>query len=41
MDTSITTRRARNGSVILTDRLCTKRVFKRVKYYERKCPAYT
>jgi integrase len=38
MDTTITTGRARNGSVILTDRLCTKRVAKRIKYYDRKCP---
>src|SRR5215831_9123439 len=37
MDTTIT-RRARNGSVILTDRLCTKRVAERIKYYDRKCP---
>lgn len=37
MDTT-TTRRARNGSVILTDRLCTKRVTERIKYYDRKCP---
>ncbi|WOH48255.1 site-specific integrase [Bradyrhizobium sp. sBnM-33] len=42
MDTTITTepagKRARNGSVILTDRLCEKRVPKRVKIYDRKCP---
>jgi hypothetical protein len=38
MDTTITNRRARNGSVILTDRLCTKRVTERIKYYDRKCP---
>jgi integrase len=42
MDTTITTepagKRARNGSVILTDRLCEKRVTKRVKFYDRKCP---
>ncbi|MCK1642651.1 site-specific integrase [Bradyrhizobium sp. 157] len=31
-------KRARNGSVILTDRLCEKRVTKRVKIYDRKCP---
>jgi len=37
MDTT-TTRRARNGSVNLIDRLCTKRVAERVKYYDRKCP---
>lgn len=30
--------RARKGSVILTDRLCEKRVAKRVKFYDRKCP---
>ncbi|MCK1713071.1 Arm DNA-binding domain-containing protein, partial [Bradyrhizobium sp. 143] len=42
MDTTITTgpagKRARNGSVILTDRLCEKRVAKRAKFYDRKCP---
>jgi integrase len=31
-------KRMRNGSVILTDRLCEKRVAKRVKVYDRKCP---
>jgi len=30
--------RLRNGSVILTDRLCEKRVAKRLKFYDRKCP---
>jgi integrase len=42
MDTTITTepagKRARNGSIILTGRLCEKRVAKRVKFYDRKCP---
>ena len=42
MNTTITTepagKRARNGSVILTDRMCEKRVTKRVKIYDRKCP---
>jgi hypothetical protein len=42
MDTTTTTepvgKRARNGSLILTDRLCEKRVAKRVKIYDRKCP---
>jgi integrase len=42
MDTTITTepagKRARNGSVILTDRPCEKRVNKRGKVYDRKCP---
>jgi integrase len=42
MDTITTTgpaaKGARNGSVILTDRLCEKRVAKRVKFYDRKCP---
>src|SRR4029078_1027353 len=33
-----TTPRARNGSTILTDRMCEKRVAKRVKIYDRKCP---
>src|SRR5258707_7604064 len=31
-------KRARNGSVILTDRMCEKRVAKRTKIYDRKCP---
>src|SRR5450432_3651427 len=31
-------KRARNGSVILTDRLCQKHVTKRIKIYDRKCP---
>jgi integrase len=42
MDTTITTepagKRMRNGSVILTDRHCEKRVDRRVKIYDRKCP---
>jgi hypothetical protein len=42
MDTTTTTeragKRARNGSMILTDRLCERRVPKRVKIYDRKCP---
>jgi integrase len=42
MGTTITTtpvgKRARNGSVILTDRLCENRVAKRAKLYDRKCP---
>ena len=42
MNTTITTepsgKRMRNGSVILTDRLCEKRVAKRAKFYDRKCP---
>src|ERR1700731_43067 len=41
MDTTITTepvgKRARNSSVVLTDRMCEKRVAKRVKFYDRKC----
>ena len=32
------TNRARNGAVILTNRHCEKRVAKRVKIYDRKCP---
>jgi integrase len=31
-------KRGRNASVILTDRMCEKRVAKRVKIYDRKCP---
>jgi integrase len=40
MDTTTepTGKRARNGSVILTDRMCEKRVAERVKIYDRKCP---
>jgi integrase len=42
MDTTTTTepagKRARNSSVVLTDRMCEKRVAKRVKIYDRKCP---
>src|SRR3954454_13128641 len=42
MDSSIAPssagKRGRNSSVILTDRLCEKRVAKRTKLYDRKCP---
>jgi integrase len=42
MDTTIANepvgKRARNSSVVLTDRMCEKRVAKRVKFYDRKCP---
>jgi integrase len=41
MHTTITepvAKRARNRGVILTDRLCEKRVTKRAKIYDRKCP---
>jgi integrase len=42
MDITTTTepagKRARNGSVVLTDRMCERRVAKRVKIYDRKCP---
>ena len=31
-------KRGRNGSVVLTDRMCEKRVTKRTKIYDRKCP---
>src|SRR6476646_1517441 len=31
-------KRGRNSSVILTDRMCEKRVAKRTKLYDRKCP---
>jgi hypothetical protein len=31
-------KRGRNGSVILTDRMCERRVTKRIKIYDRKCP---
>jgi integrase len=33
-----TTKRARNSSIVLTDRICGKRVDKRVRIYDRKCP---
>src|SRR5262249_6937321 len=36
--TEPTAKRARNGSVILTDRMCEKRVTERAKIYDRKCP---
>jgi len=42
MDTTITTepagKRARNSGIVLTDRMCEKRVAKRAKIYDRKCP---
>ena len=42
MNTTTTTepagKRMRNSSVVLTDRLCEKRVAKRVRIYDRKCP---
>src|SRR6478672_4887300 len=40
MDTTTTAEPAgkRASSVILTDRMCEKRVAKRVKFYDRKCP---
>ncbi|MGL3108908.1 tyrosine-type recombinase/integrase [Bradyrhizobium sp. BR 1432] len=38
MNTTTTTERPRKGGVVLTDRLCEKRVTKRVKIYDRKCP---
>jgi integrase len=42
MDTTTTTqpagKRARSSSVVLTDRMCEKRVAKRAKIYDRKCP---
>jgi hypothetical protein len=31
-------KRGRTSSVILTDRLCEKRVARRTKFYDRKCP---
>lgn len=42
MDSNITPspagKRGRNSSAILTDRMCEKRVAKRTKLYDRKCP---
>jgi integrase len=42
MDTTTTTepagKRARNSGVVLTDRMCEKRVAQRSKIYDRKCP---
>ena len=34
----IFTKRARKGGGVLTDRHCAKRVAKRIKIYDRKCP---
>jgi integrase len=34
----VSNKRARNGAVILTNRHCEKRVVKRLKIYDRKCP---
>jgi integrase len=36
--TTVAAKRARKGSVVLTDRMCEKRVTERVKIYDRKCP---
>jgi hypothetical protein len=42
MDTTTATepagKRARNSSIVLTDRICEKRVATRAKIYDRKCP---
>ena len=38
--TTSTTTRKRNAAVILTDRMCEKRVSKRVKIYDRKCRGF-
>jgi integrase len=38
INTEPATGRARRASVVLTDRLCQKRVTERVKIYDRKCP---
>jgi integrase len=38
MDIITTGKRGRNSSVILTDRMCERRVAKRIKIYDRKCP---
>jgi integrase len=37
-DIVTTGKRGRNSSVILTDRTCERRVAKRIKIYDRKCP---
>jgi integrase len=37
-DTTESAKRMRNGNVILTDRHCEKRIDRRVKIYDRKCP---
>jgi hypothetical protein len=37
-NTITTNKRGRNSSVILTDRMCERRVAKRIKIYDRKCP---
>ena len=36
--TELAGKRMRHSSVVLTDRMCEKRVTKRVKIYDRKCP---
>jgi integrase len=36
--TTTATKRARSSGVVLTDRLCERRVAERVKIYDRKCP---
>src|SRR6476620_10547986 len=36
--TELAGKRMRHSSVVLTDRMCEKRVAKRVKIYDRKCP---
>src|SRR5262249_20260513 len=38
MTTTITTKRMRKSAIILTDRVCEKRVTERIKVYDRKCP---
>jgi hypothetical protein len=42
MDTTTTTeptsKRGRNGSVVLADRMCEKPAAERLKIYDRKCP---
>ena len=38
MTTTATTPRARRSSIILTNRMCEKRVTERSKIYDRKCP---
>jgi hypothetical protein len=37
-NTTRAAKRMRNGSVILSDRMCERRVAVRIKIYDRKCP---
>jgi hypothetical protein len=38
--TTTTTKRERKAAVLLTDRMCEKRVAERTKIFDRKCPGF-